>query len=35
MNAARDFNIERVDQMIAHRLDHATSDILFARMLML
>lgn len=32
VNAARDFNIERVDQMIAHRLDHATSGILlFAR----
>ena len=31
-NAARDFGVERVDQMIAHRLDHGTSGVLvFAR----
>jgi tRNA pseudouridine32 synthase/23S rRNA pseudouridine746 synthase len=32
VNAAKVFNVERVDQMIAHRLDHATSGVLiFAR----
>ena len=32
VNAAKDFNVERVDQMIAHRLDHSTSGvIIFAR----
>ena len=32
LNVARDFKLERVDQMIAHRLDHGTSGVVvFAR----